>query len=83
MLEILTYDVIRVSHGATAGPVDQEAAVTTCRARGLPRSPVAEAMLVRAFFQSGARPTCRSRRFDEELTSAIIGKLETSRRDAG
>jgi Fe-S cluster assembly scaffold protein SufB len=47
VLEILTSDVIRVSHGATAGPVDQEQ-LYYMQTRGIPYD-VAESMLVRAF----------------------------------
>jgi len=47
VLEILTNDVIRVSHGATAGPVDQEQ-LYYLQARGIPYAE-GEAMLVRAF----------------------------------
>ena len=47
VLEILTNDVIRVSHGATAGPVDEEQ-LYYLQARGIPRLE-AEALLVRAF----------------------------------
>jgi Fe-S cluster assembly protein SufD len=47
VLEILTNDVIRVSHGATAGPVDEEQ-LYYLQARGIPRIE-AEALLVRAF----------------------------------
>lgn len=47
VLEILTSDVIRVSHGATAGPVDQEQ-LYYMQTRGIPYD-AAEAMLVRAF----------------------------------
>lgn len=47
VLEILTNDVIRVSHGATAGPVDQEQ-LYYLQTRGLTHDD-AEALLVRAF----------------------------------
>jgi Fe-S cluster assembly protein SufD len=47
VLEILTNDVIRVSHGATAGPVDEEQ-LYYMESRGISRE-VAEDMLVRAF----------------------------------
>lgn len=47
VLEILTNDVIRVSHGATAGPVDQEQ-LYYLETRGLTHDD-AEALLVRAF----------------------------------
>ncbi len=47
VLEILTHDVIRASHGATVGPVDEEQ-LYYLETRGLP-PPAAEALLVRAF----------------------------------
>lgn len=47
VLEILTNDIIRCSHGATAGPVDDEQ-LFYLESRGIPHS-MAEAMLVRAF----------------------------------
>ena len=47
VLEILTSDIIRCSHGATAGPVDQEQ-LYYLQTRGL-RHHEAEALLVRAF----------------------------------
>ena len=47
VLEILTNDVIRVSHGVTAGPVDEEQ-LYYLQARGIPHA-AAEALLVRAF----------------------------------
>jgi len=47
VLEILTNNVIRASHGATAGPVDEEQ-LFYLQSRGIPR-PAAEEMLVWAF----------------------------------
>jgi Fe-S cluster assembly protein SufD len=47
VLEILTSNVTRVSHGATAGPVDQEQ-LYYLQTRGIPRKE-AQATLVRAF----------------------------------
>ncbi len=47
VLEILTNDVIRVSHGATAGPVDRDS-LFYLQARGIPYE-AAEQMLVQAF----------------------------------
>ncbi|MCC6420588.1 MAG: SufD family Fe-S cluster assembly protein [Gemmataceae bacterium] len=47
VLEILTHDIIRASHGATAGPVDEEQ-LFYLETRGLPRA-VAEALLVEGF----------------------------------
>lgn len=50
VLEILTNDVIRVSHGATAGPVDQEQ-LFYMQARGIPYAE-AESLLVTAFLEA-------------------------------
>ena len=73
VLEILTNDVIRVSHGATAGPVDEEQ-LYYLQARGIPR-PEAEALLVRAFLNEVlARLPDESLR--EELSLALQEKLE-------
>ncbi|MBA4181301.1 MAG: Fe-S cluster assembly protein SufD [Anaerolinea sp.] len=47
VLEILTNDIIRASHGATAGPVDEEQ-MYYLQTRGIPHD-AAEALLVRAF----------------------------------
>lgn len=47
VLEILTSEIVRCSHGATAGPVDQEQ-LFYLQTRGIPYR-TAEAMLVRAF----------------------------------
>lgn len=49
VLEILTSDIVRASHGATAGPVDQDQ-LFYLQARGIPYRE-AEAMLVRAFLE--------------------------------
>ena len=49
VLEILTSNVIRASHGATAGPVDEEQ-LFYLQTRGIPR-PLAEGMLVWAFLE--------------------------------
>jgi Fe-S cluster assembly protein SufD len=54
VLEILTNDVIRVSHGATAGPVDQEQ-LFYMQARGIPHGE-AESMLVTAFLEAVLGP---------------------------
>lgn len=50
VLEILTSNIVRASHGATAGPVDQEQ-LFYLQARGIPLAE-AEALLVRAFLGS-------------------------------
>lgn len=49
VLEIQAYDVLRCSHAATVGPVDQEQ-LFYLQTRGIPR-PEAERMLVDGFFQ--------------------------------
>jgi Fe-S cluster assembly protein SufD len=49
VLEILTSNVIRASHGATAGPVEEDQ-LFYLQTRGIPRSE-AEAMLVWAFLE--------------------------------
>ncbi len=73
VLEILTSNIIRASHGATAGPVDQEQ-LYYMQARGIrPRD--AEAMLVRAFLEAvlGRVPNDAAR---EELSAKLEAKLE-------
>ncbi|MGE3076310.1 MAG: SufD family Fe-S cluster assembly protein [Dehalococcoidia bacterium] len=69
VLEILTNDVIRVSHGATAGPVDQEQ-LFYMQARGIPYAE-AESMLVTAFLEDvlGRVP-------DETLRQELTDLLE-------
>lgn len=69
VLEILTSNIVRASHGATAGPVDQEQ-LYYLQARGI-RYREAEAMLVRAFLEAvlGRVP-------DEELRDDLTAKLE-------
>ena len=52
-LEILNNDVIRCTHGAAVGPVDEEM-VFYLQSRGLER-PEAEALIVEGFFQSTLR----------------------------
>jgi len=75
VLEILTSDIIRASHGATAGPVDQEQ-LFYLQARGI-RLRDAEAMLVRAFLEAvlGRVPDEKLR---EELNAQLESKLEQS-----
>ncbi|MCL6644417.1 MAG: SufD family Fe-S cluster assembly protein [Dehalococcoidia bacterium] len=69
VLEILTSNVIRASHGATAGPVDEEQ-LFYLQTRGIPR-PAAEAMLVWAFLEEviGRVP-------DGGLREELLGMLE-------
>jgi Fe-S cluster assembly protein SufD len=73
VLEILTSNIIRASHGATAGPVDQEQ-LYYMQARGI-RHRDAEAMLVRAFLEAvlGRVPNEAAR---EELSAKLEAKLE-------
>jgi Fe-S cluster assembly protein SufD len=52
-LEILNNDVVRCTHGAAVGPVDQEM-VFYLQSRGLDR-PEAEQLIVEGFFQSTLR----------------------------
>ena len=75
VLEILTNDVIRVSHGATAGPVDQEQ-LYYLQTRGIPYA-AAEALLVRAFLGAvlGRVPNESLR---DELAAILDAKLETT-----
>jgi Fe-S cluster assembly protein SufD len=69
VLEILTSNIVRASHGATAGPVDQEQ-LYYLQARGIHQRD-AEAMLVRAFLEAvlGRVP-------DNELRDDLAAKLE-------
>jgi Fe-S cluster assembly protein SufD len=69
VLEILTSDIIRASHGATAGPVDQEQ-LFYMQARGIPR-PEAESLLVTAFLED-----VLARVPDESVRAELIAMLE-------
>lgn len=69
VLEILTSDIIRASHGATAGPVEQEQ-LFYLQARGIPYRD-AEAMLVRAFLEE-----VFGRIADEGLRQELVDRLE-------
>lgn len=69
VLEILTSDIIRASHGATAGPVDQEQ-LFYLQARGI-RRPEAEALLVTAFLED-----VLARVPDESVRNELIAMLE-------
>jgi Fe-S cluster assembly protein SufD len=72
VLEILTSDIIRCSHGATAGPVDDEQ-LYYLETRGIPPER-AEALLVRAFLNEVlARVAGEALR--DELASIVEGKL--------
>ena len=73
VLEILTNDIIRASHGATAGPVDEEQ-LYYLQARGIPHD-AAEALLVRAFLgQVLSRVASEALR--NELEAILDEKLE-------
>lgn len=67
VLEILTNDVIRVSHGATAGPVDQEQ-LFYLRSRGLPPLE-AEKLLVSGFLAEVVDRIPDQQLRDEAITS--------------
>lgn len=69
VLEILTSNVIRASHGATAGPVDEEQ-LFYLQSRGISRQ-AAEAMLVWAFLEDVV-----ARVVDEGLREELLGLLE-------
>jgi Fe-S cluster assembly protein SufD len=69
VLEILTSDIIRASHGATAGPVDQEQ-LFYLQARGIPRAE-AEALLVTAYLAD-----VLARVPDEAIRGELIALLE-------
>jgi Fe-S cluster assembly protein SufD len=75
VLEILTSDVIRVSHGATAGPVDEEQ-LYYLQTRGIPYE-AAEALLVRAFLGEvlGRIPDEALR---DEVSAVLEARLEAS-----
>jgi Fe-S cluster assembly protein SufD len=73
VLEILTHDVIRASHGATAGPVDEEQ-LFYLQSRGIPY-PEAEAMLVRGFLGQ-VLDRVPDEKLREELSEALEARLE-------
>jgi Fe-S cluster assembly protein SufD len=75
VLEILTNDVIRVSHGATAGPVDEEQ-LFYLQTRGLTHQ-AAEALLVRGFLNQ-VLDRVPDEALREELTIAIEARLGAS-----
>ena len=72
VLEILTSNIIRCSHGATAGPVDQEQ-LFYLQARGIPYK-AAEALLVRAFLGQ-VLDQVPGEELREELATIIDRKL--------
>jgi Fe-S cluster assembly protein SufD len=76
VLEILTNDVIRVSHGATAGPVDEEQ-LYYLETRGISK-PDAEALLVRGFLGQ-VLDRVPDEALRDELAAVIDEKLEAAR----
>ncbi len=72
VLEILTSDVIRCGHGATVGPVDEEA-LFYLQSRGLPRR-AAFQLLVAGFFQSVIQDVPIDG-LAEELETLVVDKL--------
>ncbi len=75
VLEILTNDIIRASHGATVGPVDEEQ-LFYLETRGIRRKD-AEAMLVRAFLGQ-VLGRVKDEALREELEAALDVKLGAS-----
>ncbi len=75
VLEIEQYDILRCSHGATAGPVDEEQ-LFYLESRGIEHDE-AERMLVDAFFQEvlDRIPDAAVR---ERVQTALVEKLERS-----
>jgi Fe-S cluster assembly protein SufD len=78
-LEILNNDVIRCTHGAAVGPVDQEM-VFYLESRGLDRAS-AEQLIVEGFFQSTLRKLGQPR--VEEALWLAIAEHEAARPTAG
>jgi len=74
-LEILNNDVIRCTHGAAVGPVDEEM-VFYLESRGLDR-PTAEQLIVEGFFQS-TLSRLGAPSVEESVWSAITGKWSRS-----
>ena len=75
VLEILTADVIRCGHGATVGPVDEEA-MFYLQSRGLARRPALQ-LLVNGFFQS-VLGNIDLPGVAEELEAMVFEKLDTA-----
>jgi Fe-S cluster assembly protein SufD len=75
VLEILTNDVIRVSHGATAGPVDEEQ-LYYLETRGIPR-PKAEDLLIWGFLGQ-VLDRVPNEELREELSEVLQEKLGRS-----
>ena len=74
VLEILTNDVTRVSHGATAGPVDDEE-LFYIQSRGLTREN-AVGLLVRGFLNEVLERSMRDEAVREELSALVEAKLQ-------
>ncbi|MEX2230272.1 MAG: Fe-S cluster assembly protein SufD, partial [Dehalococcoidia bacterium] len=75
VLEILTSDVIRCGHGATVGPVDEEA-LFYLQSRGLDRRQALQ-LLVAGFFRSVLKDV-NVPGLEDELEAAVIAKLATA-----
>jgi Fe-S cluster assembly protein SufD len=76
VLEIEAYDILRCSHGATAGPIDEEQ-LFYLESRGIPHDE-AERLLVEAFFQPALeRVPVESLR--EQIAEALARKIEAGR----
>ncbi|HCU99639.1 MAG TPA: Fe-S cluster assembly protein SufD, partial [Dehalococcoidia bacterium] len=74
VLEILTNDVARVSHGATAGPVDEEE-LFYIQSRGLTREGAVE-LLVRGFLGEPLDRSALVESVRQELNAVIEAKLQ-------
>ena len=74
VLEILTADVVRCGHGATVGPVDEDA-LFYLQSRGLDRRTALQ-LLVGGFFQS-VLGDVRIEGVAEELEATVFAKLAT------
>ena len=75
VLEILTADVVRCGHGATVGPVDEDA-LFYLQSRGLDRRTALQ-LLVGGFFQS-LLGDVRIAGIAEELEATVFAKLATA-----
>ena len=75
VLEIEQYDILRCSHGATAGPVDEEQ-LFYLESRGIEHDE-AERMLVDAFFQE-VLDRIPDEAVRERVQTALVEKLEAS-----
>ena len=75
VLEILTADVVRCGHGATVGPVDEDA-LFYLQSRGLDRRTALQ-LLVGGFFQS-VLGHVRIEGVAEELEATVLAKLATA-----